>query len=217
MAIVGIALIGIAIALFNYIISGLGGPIYNRPLIFYDKIWRKIIIFSCLSLFIGGFICLWKVNPLFVCLPVIGILLWFLSGFMLSKDSTRAKMFFNIYKAIKVNNNFSDEEALKEATKIYLKQQRFDASVTADRINNIVRSIFDSRRTDEILSDIGITGEEKNDFVEELNKDRYNPKNVADRVLYWEDCLLGQDSLKDIKKITKRSDEISKAYKKVIR
>ncbi len=212
MAIVGIVLMGIALALFNYIITGLGGPSYNRPLIFYSIIWRNIIILSCLVLFIGGFICLWKVNPFFACLPGAGILLWLLSGFISSRDGFRAKMFFNIYKTTKTNNNFSDEEALREATKIYL--QGYGASVTADRINNIVRFIFDPKRTDEILSDIGITGEEKDDFVSELNEDRYNPKNVADKVLYWEDCLLGQDSLKDIGKISRRSNEIDKAIKK---
>lgn len=215
MVILGIVLLGIALVLFDYIIKGLGGPSHNRPLIFYNKTWRNIILLVCLVLFIGGFVCLWKVNPIFVCLTVGGILLWFLSGFILSKDGARAKMFFSIYKKTKANNNISDEEALREATKIYL--QRFSASVTADRIDNIVGSIFDPKQTEELLSDIGITGEEKDDFVSDLNEDRYEPKNVADKVLYWEDCLLGHDGLKDIRKIGRRSDEIDKAYKKVLK
>lgn len=213
MAIIGILLISIGFVILNYIITGLGGPAHNRPLIFYSSIARNIIILFCIVFLIGGLICLWKVSPFVACLPVAGCAFLLLSGFMLSNDGARAKLFFNIYKTTKTNNDCSDEEALKEATKIYLR--RHGKLVTVDRINKILRSIFDPTRTEELLTTTGMVREIIDDAIAKHKERLYDPQNVANAVLFWEDSLMGQVSTKDPFSLG-RSDEIAKAYKRVI-
>ncbi len=214
MIIIGIVLIVIGFLLFNYIIKSLGGPSYNRPQIFYNSISRNVIVLSSLLIFVGGLVCLWVVNPFVACLPVVVILLWMLSGFMLSRDEVRAKRFFGIYKRVKKIKQCSDEDALKEATKIYF--QSFCSSLTGDRLDNIVRCMFDPKRTEEILAELGMDREEANESLNELDGKRCDAKDVADQVMWWEDSLVGHDRL-DSQKIVRRLDEINKAYKKVIR
>lgn len=213
MAIMGIVLLCIGIMLLNYTIKALGGPTYNCPLIFHNTPWRNIIILGSIAIFISGLICLWMVNAFVAILPVAFILFWAIWGFFLSKDDARATLFFKSYKIVKANNNFSDEETLKEAAKMYL--QRHSALLTGDRLDRIIQSVFDINRTREILTGIGETDKEINDYLNEISHDGHDPEKVAYQVLYWEDCLFEQWN-PSVEKNSKRFIAIDKAYKKVI-
>jgi len=193
MLILGIILTILGLVIFQWYGKAMNEPFYNRPLIFHKTIPVLIINLLWIGLLVGGFYSFWQVSYKIVLFLVGSFAVFWIIGYFLGSYKNKAKIFFQIYKQLKIYRpQTKEEDILRETVRLYFKNFCWDV----EKINSILKIIFDEK--DRKIKDI---------------------KDLFRLVLIFEnpsdDFGINFNSEKYMKELSKKDAAIEWAYKKV--
>lgn len=225
MLFLGIILTILGVIIFQWCAKAMSEPLYNRPLIFYRTIPVLIINLLWIGLLVGGLCSFWKVNYKIVIFIITGFVILCIIGSFLGSYKNKSKIFFQIYKQLKIYRpQATEEDILHETVRLYFQKFQWDM----ERINRISKYIFDEkyykvRDVKDVLHSVFNFENPDNDFgarfnfkksMKELAKKNaaieWAYKNVfGEKTKITKRAVLSKDSLKRMSKIGLDPDEMT--------